>query len=132
MTINKFISQLVKIECIESSNEYGHYPFQLYAELETGATELSSLALGGDVEACYKKFTHYVVKLNAKQVFMSLDFPAGGDISTDFVVIFAWTLGKLSAVAIPYTAEGDVLAPVSESSHLKSVASELMDTINLT
>jgi hypothetical protein len=81
--VEEFVATMVKIDIIEDSNSYGHYPFQLYVELEDGKSEMNALALGGDVASCYKRFAKYK-KENAKRIYLSLDFPKGGDIENDF------------------------------------------------
>lgn len=128
--VEEFIAQLVKIEFIEDSNCYGHYPFQMYVEMGDGSLEMNALALGGDVLACYRRMSEYINK-NAKRIYLSLDFPAGGDIENDFVCIYAYEDGAFSLLAIPYSLEdGKVLAQITQSSQLAKIKEQLMEHIS--
>lgn len=100
--VNDFIDTLVTINYIESANAYGHYPFQLYVETKEKTVELNALLLGGNVSACYLRAKAYLIK-GVKALYMSIDFPAGGDIDNDFVTVFYIDAdNKISALAIPY------------------------------
>jgi len=102
--VKEFVEQLVKIELIESEDCYGHYPFQLFVETNDGKFEMNSLALGGDVESCYKMAKQYLDD-GAKKIFMSLDFPASLDIENDFVCIYSIVDEVFDVYAIPYNTE---------------------------
>jgi hypothetical protein len=52
-TTQEFIDNFVKIEFIESSQAFGHYPFQLIGVYEDGKMDVGALLLGGDVGAVY-------------------------------------------------------------------------------
>ena len=67
-TVEEFVKTMVKIEFIEDSNCFGHYPFQLFCENKDGEFEINVLALGGDVSSCYRRFAEYK-KQNAKAIF---------------------------------------------------------------
>lgn len=106
MDLNTFKEKLVTID-LQEDGKYAHYPFQLSAELPDGKLEICALMLGGDVEACYRKFIEYHRK-GCPNIFMSIDFPAGDDIPNDFVVVLAKDNNKPSICAIPYdTATGE-------------------------
>jgi len=116
-----FKNSMVKIEFIEQRGCFGHYPFQLFAEKADGTNELGALLLGGNVKECYQLFSIHVNN-GAKRVYMSLDFPAGGDISNDFVVIFEYNDHGLSLTAFPYSEmNGEYFEVVTESAHLLSI-----------
>jgi len=119
--VEEFVATMVKIDIIEDSNSYGHYPFQLYVELEDGNIEMNALALGGDVASCYKRFAKYK-KEKAKRIYLSLDFPKGGDIENDFIAIFSYENGEINLYAIPYLLEnGEVLQTIIESVQLSKI-----------
>lgn len=123
--IENFIESLVKIEYIENSKCYGHYPFQLFAEMADGKTEINSLLLGGDVVSCYRRFAHYI-NSGAKRIYLSLDFPKCGDIHNDFVAILTFENGNVDILAIPYNMEnGELFEIIKKSTHLDSIKSQL-------
>ena len=101
MTREEFIDQFVTIDEQEETPFFGHYPFQMYALTKEDKVELNGLLLGGDVAACYQRFQHYY-QLGAKEIFMTLDFPAIEDIPTDFVAVFSYQDAKFNVCAIPY------------------------------
>jgi len=124
--IQNFISQLITIEFISDSQCYGHYPFQMFVETSDGGFELNALALGGDVVSCYRRVASYV-KQNAKRIYMSLDFPAGGDIENDFVCIFSYEGGEFELFAMPYDPEdGTMYDLILDSSYLTTIKEQLM------
>ena len=126
-TVEEFVKSMVKIEFIEDSECYGHYPFQLFAETKDGKFEMNTLALGGDVESCYGKFSEYKSN-DAKRMYMSLDFPKGGDIKDDFVAIFSFENGDINLFAIPYNVEdGKILDIIKISEHLDYIKTQLID-----
>lgn len=124
-TVEEFIKSMVNIEFIEDSNCFGHYPFQLLCENKEGGLELNALALGGDVASCYRRFAEY--KNNgAKRIYLSLDFPKGGDIENDFVAIFTYENNKIELFAIPYEIEeGKTFDKVTNSDHLDKIKAQM-------
>jgi len=122
-TVEEFVESMVKIDFIENSNCYGHYPFQLFVETKDNKFEINALALGGDVASCYRRFAEY--KNNgAKRVYLSLDFPKGGDINNDYVAIFSFEDGVFDLFAIPYNIEdGEVLDYIKDSAQLNNIKS---------
>lgn len=123
--IEEFVKALVKIDFVEQSECYGHYPFQMFAKTEDGQNHILALALGGDVATCYLKFKDYQNK-GAKQIYMSVDFPAGGDIKNDFVAVFYFENDELKVFAIPYEPEtGKILDRITESTHLTLLINQL-------
>lgn len=122
-TAAEFVESLVTIDFIESNNAFGHYPFQLYVETEDGKFELNALALD-DVRAVYHRVRYYIRK-NAKSLFLSIDFPALGDIEHDFVVVISMIGKDGNAYAIPYdTQTGERFPEIHESSVLSGILSQ--------
>lgn len=127
--VNSFIGSMVKIEFIEQSGCFGHYPFYMFEEQKDGQNVINSLALGGNVIACYDKFCHSI-KDGSKRVYMALDFPKRGDIKHDFVAVFSWENEKLEVIAIPYDEQsGDVFDMVENSEHLEAIKNQLSKNI---
>lgn len=123
-TVEEFVELMVKIDFIEDSKCYGHYPFQLFVETKDGKFEINALALGGDVASCYRRFAEYK-KNDAKRIYLSLDFPKCGDINEDYVVIFSFENGVIDLFAIPYKVEdGEVLDYIKDSTQLYNIKSD--------
>lgn len=119
--LQEFIERMVKIEFIEQSNCFGHYPFQMFVENQDGSNGLMSLALGGKVKSCYIVFANAMENM-AQRVYLSLDFPAGGDIQNDFVCVMAYENGKLNAFAIPYNNhDGQILERIENSLQVEKI-----------
>jgi len=127
-TVESFIKSLVKIEFIEDSNCFGHYPFQMFVENKDSTYELHSLALGGNVDSCYKRFAAHK-KQSSKRIYLSLDFPKGGDIENDFVTIFTFENNEIGLFAIPYSKNGETLDIIKNSTHLDLIKSEFLRKI---
>lgn len=128
-SLKEFIDSMVTVEFIEVSNCYGHYPFQLLAETKDGILEINALALGGNVAACYDRFVDYKNE-GANRIYMSLDFPRGGDINTDFVAVFSLENGEIKLQALPYSLlDGKILDPITESKHLNDIMAQLKKNI---
>ena len=122
----EFIDSCVKIGHLESCDCFGHYPFQLVAENKDGGLEINALALGGDVEACYRRAAEYKTN-GAKKIYMSLDFPAGDDIDKDFVAIFSIEDGEINISAIPYnTEDGKTFDVIEKSSYLTGIKEQFI------
>ena len=125
-TIEEFVKSMVKIEFIEDSNCFGHYPFQLFCENKDGGFEINALALGGDVASCYRRFAEYK-KGGAKRIYLSLDFPKGGDIKNDYVAIYTFENDKIDLFAIPYEIEdGKSFDIVKNSGQLDLIKQQMM------
>lgn len=128
--VNEFIEQMVKVDYLEQFDSFGHYPFQMYVEKKDGQTSINALALGGDVKACHRLFADEMHN-SAKTIYMSLDFPKGGDIDNDFVCIFHYdnTTHELKNFAIPYDLEGKVMDRITESDRLSKILTQLQESI---
>ncbi len=96
--VQEFVEKLVDISIVEESNCYGHYPFQMFVETADDKFELNALAMGGSVQLCYKRAEKYY-REKAKRIFLSIDFPKGGDIKKDFVCVFSIVDGVFDAFA---------------------------------
>lgn len=105
MELEEYIENIGgSVDRVESNPEdglYGHYPFTLLAEDSEGHMSIVALDLGGDILACYKAFRKFV-KQGSKTIFMTVDFPAGADIESDFLCVFSYVNEKLETRAIPY------------------------------
>lgn len=121
--VREFINKLVKVEYIEQSNCYGHYPFQLFIEDKDNTFQLNALALGGDIAQCYQKFDTAITN-GAKRIYMSLDFPAMLDIKTDFIGIFEYKGDSVELFLIPYTLGGEVLSKITSSEAIDQILKE--------
>jgi len=127
--VKEFVDCLVKIDYVEDSNCFGHYPFQLFVETNDGKFEINALALGGDVLSCYRRVKKYF-KENSKKIFMSLDFPSGGDIENDFVCIFSIVNNSFDIYAIPYNTEtGEKYDEIHNSDLLSKLLTQFKDII---
>lgn len=114
---------------MEDDNCFGHYPFQLYVESKNGGIELNALALSGDVFSCYKRVQHYIRK-DAKLLFLSVDFPASGDIEHDFVCVISVINGEVSAFALPYDSHtGKRFDVIHKSDHLSGILSQFRSVV---
>jgi len=128
-TVKEFVENFVKIEYIENSGCFGHYPFQLFVETSDEKIEINALALGGDVLSCYKRVSKYL-KEKANKVFMSIDFPTGGDIKNDFVCIFSIVDNKFDIFAIPYNSEnGEIYDEIHESNLLIEILNQFKSIV---
>ena len=122
--INTFIDDMVDITPMDAGDCFGHYPFKLLSEDSDGKLSIGALALGGDVKACYDVFKKCLVD-GAKRVYMSVDFPGGGDIEHDFVAVFQYENGEVIVLAIPYnTKTGETFDRISESVLLSRIKKE--------
>jgi len=122
--LQSFITDMVRIEEIESVQAFGHYPFQLMSEGSDDSLTLAVLDLG-DVIPCYKIFAEHLAK-GAKRIYMSIDFPAGGDLAEDFVAVFQYENETFNVVALPYDAEGTQSPQVTteQSVHLSELKTQ--------
>ncbi len=128
-TLDNFIKDFVDITPQENG-DFGHFPFQCFTVTKDNKLEIGALALGGDVVACLKYFSLAVLK-DARQVFMSVDFPANEFIKTDFVAVFYCHRQAIDVVAIPYnTATGEKFPTLTKSPVLDEIKQNLKDVLN--
>lgn len=125
MTKEEFIESFVKIDLIEGQNPtaYGFYPFHLVAEKADGGLEVNALLLGGDVYAVYLRAAGYVAA-DAKTIYLAVDFPGSGDITSDFVAVFEVQDKVATVMAIPYS---NVTGDVWEEFHESTLLTEILD-----
>ena len=127
--VNEFVERLVKVEFIESSECFGHYPFQICSKTKDGSLRLGALALGGDVVSCYRALKKELEE-GCTEIFLSLDFPANGDIENDFVAVFSVVNGLCSLFAIPYDQDGNILERITKSKILDQIFEEFKNQIS--
>lgn len=125
-SVSEFIESQVGIEKIGDTGHYGHYPFSLYSEKESGDITLQALALGGNVRKCYSIFSEQVSE-GLKRIYMSLDFPKNGDIKTDFVaIIYIEGDSDLKIKALPYNPNtGETFNLIEKSQTLDRIKNQL-------
>ena len=99
----KTVEDFVKFIDIDKQDEgrYAHYPFQLAVVTKDNELIIGALDLGGQVEACYDVFKKFLFQ-KPKNIYLSVDFPAVGDIEDDFVAVFYLEDGEVKNLAIPY------------------------------
>jgi hypothetical protein len=126
--INEFIESLVTIEPLEEGG-YGHYPFQMVFTGADDGLNVAALCLGGDVFRVYKQ-AQAAINAGSKQLFLSLDFPASGDIEHDFVAVMSLSGKDCNCIAIPYDPKtGDVFDQITESSMLEIIKGQFLQVI---
>jgi len=123
MDFEKFKQNFTSIEYIEGSNAFGHHPFQLVVINNNGETEINAL-VGLRMEQVIRRVKEYL-SAKAKDIFLTLDLPKGGDIENDFVLILHLHEGKLiSTSTIEYNPnDGDIIKILDnrESSLITSI-----------
>ena len=125
-SVEEFVKTMVKVEFIEDCNCFGHYPFQLMCENRDGGLSITALALGGDVASCCMKFSEYKNQ-GAKRIYLSLDFPKGGDIENDYIAIFSFEGNDIGLFAIPYdTANGKTFDIIKSSTQLDLIKKQML------
>lgn len=131
--VQEFKEKLVTIDPIEGTDNsgYGHFPFQMVSVSPTGSITMTALALGGDVAGCMEKFKESV-SCGSNKVFISLDFPSGGDVEHDFVAVYSYDNSRAKVFdmfVIPYCSDTgfryDEITPYS-SNHLNRLYRQLM------
>jgi len=128
-TLENFIKDFVDLTTQENG-DFGHFPFQFFTVTKDNKLEIGALALGGDVISCFKYFSLAVIQ-DAKQVFMSLDYPGNEHIPQDFVAVFYYHKKRIDVVAIPYdTATGKRSPIVYRSPILDDIKQTLKDVLN--
>lgn len=132
-TVESFIETMVTIDFREDDGCFGHYPFQMIVETNNGEFAMCALALKG-VEEYYSVVKEYM-KDNPRTLFMSMDFPRGGDIDKDFVAIFSFEDNQFKIYAIPYNIETGDRSPIvdgEDSKHLKLILTQFKQYIAFT
>jgi hypothetical protein len=101
MNTEKFIETMVTIDLQDEGKAFGHYPFQLISIDNENKVTAAVLFLGGDVVGVYKAVKK-VLSQGSVKLFLSIDFPALGDINKDFIAVYTLTDRFVECVAIPY------------------------------
>lgn len=127
--INEFIDSFVKIEYIEQSNCFGHYPFQMLIENKDGSKELHSLCCNYTCVSDYFRHFKNAQNEDVKAMFMSLDFPKLNDIEHDFIAILEYKEGLISLIAIPYNENGESLGIVKDNFALKKIYDDYVKVV---
>lgn len=129
-TVEEFVKSLVKVDFIENSDCYGHYPFQLLSTDKEGKTSMCALALGGDVQACYER-TKELLKPDSV-TFLSLDFPAVFDAKHDFIAVYEIRNKDVKMFAIPYDEEtGEVFEKEIQGNYIDALRKEFIKNVGL-
>jgi hypothetical protein len=92
MDLKQFKTNFAKIEFLESANSYGHHPFQLFVVTADDKNEINAL-VGLGMSDIINRVKHYI-NAGAKDIFLSIDLPKGGDIQEDFVFILHIASGE--------------------------------------
>lgn len=93
MDFEKFKQNFTTIEYVEGSNAFGHHPFQLVVINNNGEMEINAL-VGLRMEQVIRRVKEYLAD-KAKDIFLTLDLPKGGDIENDFVLALHLLEGQL-------------------------------------
>lgn len=130
--INNFIRSMVRIDYQEEHGGYGHYPFHLMEESHDGKLTIAALVLEGSVLKYYLTFKKHLIS-TPKRIYMSLDFPSGGDIESDFVAIFSFEDGEYGIRALPYNRQtGERLEEIKSSKHLDMILDQMKSIVTAT
>lgn len=120
----EFTESLVHIEQSEVTSDYGHFPFQMFVENEKGEKSCYALGMRVNVTRFYSMVAEHILG-NAKRVYLSLDFPATGDIQHDFVCVFYYENQEMKNYAIPYNPKnGKAFELITESKTLVKLLKE--------
>jgi len=112
---------LVKIELVEDSGSYGHYPFQMVVVNKNDGVELNSLMYGGNISACILRIKE-CLQAGAKKILISLDFPKALDLINDHVVVLEIAGERITGTAITYSTEtGKILERIEKSDRMDGI-----------
>jgi len=119
-SIQEFTETMVIIDFHEEQGFYGHYPFSMFVEKQ-GKEEFMALAMSNSVVEKYKMFKQKIEE-GANRVYLALDFPAGGDMLNDFILVFHYENTAMKRFALPYDAEtGKRFKRINESSKIEQI-----------
>ena len=123
--LKEFVDQLVKIEFLDHCNAFGFYPFQMFVEDKEEKVSLCALDLGGEIGKVYQAFAEYY-KEKPKRIYLAVDFPAVGDIESDFVCIIAAEKDVFTINALPYSPNtGEQFTAITKSITLDKILTDL-------
>jgi hypothetical protein len=100
MTVKEFRHKHVKIEYVEKESQWGMFPSFIHIEHSKDFNFDSELTFNGVIK--YYMAVSLAMQTKPHILYFAIDFPAGGDIKTDFVVVFFILDGKADCFAIPY------------------------------
>lgn len=129
-SIQKFKKSL-NIGFVENTGIYGHCPFQIYYQSKEGHIAHSNLIPEEKVLFYYKAFHRYLVE-GCTTVYMSIDFPAMGDIENDFIAVFSCENKEINMCAILYDKEtGKILGEIQkdDNDNLRKIFSQFVSVI---
>lgn len=127
MDIQEFKRSFVRIDFQEKLNNYGHYPFQMFVERNDGKIEMAALAMAGTSQDNYRVVKNKI-KEGVLKLFVSLDFPKGGDLENDFICIIKVENNCSDAIAIVYNPDnGEEVRTVDKSETLSRIKTEFDD-----
>ena len=130
MNINEFVDMFAKLELNEDCKQYQCYPFHLVVEKPDGGLDVNALCTD-TVADCYKRVKQYHYK-GFKKMYMSIDFPATGDIDHDFVGIFTIHPDKIGFAALPYDSKtGEKFARIYKSHTITMLLDEFSRFLQL-
>ena len=109
MTVKEFRDKYLKIEFIEREGIWGMYPAFMHIEHPKREDFNEQACLEGVEE--YYLSVRAAMTINPPVLYLALDYPAGGDIKNDFVVIFFVLDGVADCFAIPYNNETGEIYP---------------------
>ena len=113
INFENFKKDFTKIEYIEASESHGHHPFQLIVIDSEGKMEMNSL-VGLRMENVISRVKEYISK-QAKDIFLTLDLPKGGDINNDFILALHIKDGELSSTStIEYNPDGGEIIEIKD------------------
>lgn len=113
MDLQSFRNSFVKIEPIGDAGVFGHHPFQLIAVTSDGGNEINAIFAHG-MDQIIRRVREYVLN-GAREVFLSLDLPAGQGIKNDFIFLIHLVGNKKEGtMIIEYSTEDGSI--ISESS----------------
>lgn len=136
-SIEEFITSMVKIEKLEKENgNFGYYPFAMYSE-SPGEKDGKLFSIANTVSIKNTDGTYKIYKLFANEVFagankiyLALDFPAGGDMEKDFVMVISFENGKFFMEAIPYDLQtGEQFERVKASEVMRTIALDVKNVL---
>jgi len=111
--IVEFVETQVNIDFINDVS-YGHYPFQLRCTSEDNTKNVMAALALNRIEMVLDEVNQYNQK-GYDEILFSMDFPRGGDMESDFLLIVSIKENILKVIAIEYNPEtGDVTRLVNE------------------
>lgn len=116
---------MVKVEYLDHCGSFGFYPFQMFVEDKEEKVTLCALDLGGEIGKVYQAFAEYY-KEKPKRIYLAVDFPAVGDIESDFVCIIVAEKDIFTIKALPYSANtGEQFTAITKSITLDKILNDL-------